>query len=335
MGALKVGLGDIKTRPDIPVLTAVNETTVPGMFIAGELGGLSLIRNAISQGRMVVEEIARRVGDSGASDVYDVVIVGAGPAGISASLTAIEHKLNYLLLDEGKLGGTILQYPRRKLVMTQPVEIPLYGWLKKSEYSKEVLMDTWQEIDDRFHLNVNPGQRVESIGKVGNYFDIKVGQSAYSSRFVVLALGRRGTPRKLGVPGEDQAKVMYRLIDAQSYTGRHMLVVGGGDSAVEAAVGLAKQTGNTVTISYRKSSFFRVKKKNEDAVARLIAERKLTALFDSQVVDIGPTEVRLQMTSGPVEIQNDYVIVQIGGIPPYDMLKQAGIAFGGEMKPLE
>jgi thioredoxin reductase len=335
VGALKVGLGDIKTRPDIPVLTAVNETTVPGMFIAGELGGLSLIRNAISQGRLVIEEIARRVGQPAASDVYDVVIVGAGPAGISAALTAIERKLNYLVLDEGKLGGTILQYPRRKLVMTQPVEIPLYGWLKKSEYSKEVLMDTWRDIDERFHLNVIPGQRVESIGKVGNYFDIKAGQSAYSTRFVVLALGRRGTPRKLGVPGEDQAKVMYRLIDAQSYTGRHMLVVGGGDSAVEAAVGLARQTGNTVTISYRKSSFFRVKKKNEDAVARLIAERRLTALFDSQVVDIGPTEVRLQTTSGLVEIQNDYVIVQIGGIPPYDMLKQAGIAFGGEMKPLE
>jgi thioredoxin reductase len=335
VGALKVGLGDIKTRADIPILSAFNETTVPGIFIAGELGGLSLIRNAISQGHMVIDEIARRIGRPGASDIYDVVIVGAGPAGISAALTAIQRGLNYVMLDEWELGGTILQYPRRKLVMTQPVELPLYGWLKEDEYSKEALMDTWHEIDSRFHLRVIPGQKVESVRKINNHFDIRTVKSVYSSRFVVLAIGRRGTPRKLEVPGEDQAKVMYQLIDAQSYTNQHMLVVGGGDSAVEAAVGLSKQTGNTVTISYRKSGLFRVKKKNEDAVTRLIAERKLTALFDSQVVEIRPTSVRLQAPAGIVEIPNDYVIVQIGGVPPFQMLRDMGIAFGGEMRPLE
>jgi thioredoxin reductase (NADPH) len=335
VGAIKVGLGDIKTRPDIPVLSAVNETSVPGMFIAGELGGLSLIRNAVAQGHMVVEEIARRINQPVLSDLHDVVIVGAGPAGISAALTAIQHQLNYLVLDTRELGGTILQYPRRKLVMTQPVELPLYGWLKENEYSKEALMDTWHEIDDRFHLHISPGQKVESIRKVNDHFDIKTAESVYSARFVVLALGRRGTPRKLEVPGEDQTKVMYQLIDAQSYTNQHMLVVGGGDSAVEAAVGLAKQPGNTVTVSYRKSSFFRVKKKNEDAVARLIATRKLTALFDSQVIEIGPTNVRLKTPTGIREIPNDYVIVQVGGIPPYEMLREAGIVFGGEMKPLK
>jgi thioredoxin reductase (NADPH) len=334
VGAIKVGLGDIKTRPDIPVLSEVNETSVRGIFIAGELGGLSLIRNAVAQGRLVVDEIARRIDRTGASDLYDLVIVGAGPAGISAALAAIEHKLNYVMLDERELGGTILQYPRKKLVMTQPVELPLYGWLTQDEYSKEALMDTWHEIDNRFHLRVSPGQKVESVQKVNEHFDIKTVDSAYSSRFVVLALGRRGTPRRLDVPGEDQPKVMYQLIDAQSYTNQHLLVVGGGDSAVEAAVGLARQSGNTVTISYRKSSFFRVKKKNEVAINRLIAERQLTPLFESQVVEVGPTSVRLQTKDGIRELPNNYVIVLIGGVPPFEMLRQAGIAFGGEMRPM-
>ncbi len=127
---------------------------------------------------------------------------------------------------------------------------------------------------------------------------------------------------------------MYHLIDAQSYTQQHMLVVGGGDSAVEAAVGLAKQSGNVVTISYRKSSFFRVKKKNEDAITKLISTGKLTALFDSQVLQIKPKSVMIQCKDGPREIPNDYVIVQVGGIPPHDMLKQMGITFGGEMQPI-
>ncbi len=334
VGALKVGLGDINTRPDIPILSPVNETTVEGIFIAGELGGLSLIRNAIAQGHTVVDEIARRSHKSTKSDLFDLVIVGAGPAGISAALTAIQHELNYLVLDEREVGGTILQYPRRKLVMTQPVEIPLYGWLKQDEYSKEALVETWREITARFQLRVNSGERVDSVCKVNGHFDIRTSRAAYSARHVVLAMGRRGTPRKLDVPGEEQPKVMYSLIDAQSYTQQHMLVVGGGDSAVEAAVGLARQSGNVVSISYRKSSFFRVKKKNEDAITKLISTGKLTAHFDSQVLQIKPKSVMIQCKDGPREIPNDYVIVQVGGIPPHDMLKQMGITFGGEMQPV-
>lgn len=334
VGALKVGLGDITTRPDIPLLSPVHETSIPGIFIAGELGGLSLIRNAVAQGKTVVEEIARRIGKPGASDLYDVVIVGAGPAGISAALTAIQHNLKYLLLDEQAIGGTILQYPRRKLVMTRPVELPLYGWLSQDEYSKEALVDTWHEITERFHLNANCGQRVESVRQVNNHFDIGTTDNHFSARHVVLAMGRRGTPRRLEVPGEEYPKVMYRLIDAQSYTNQHLLVVGGGDSAVEAAVGLARQPGNIVTISYRKGSFFRVKKKNEDAIQHLMSSRRLTAHFDSHVLQIRSESVCLQTNSGPIEIPNDFVIVQIGGMPPFEMLKRMGIQFGGESRPV-
>jgi thioredoxin reductase (NADPH) len=330
VGALKVGLGDLKTRPDIPILTDVNETTVPGLFIAGELGGLSLIRHAITQGRMVLEEIAQRKTVPTSGDDLDVIIVGAGPAGISAALTAVQHELSYVVIDEHGIGGTVLHYPRAKLIMTRPVELPLYGWMQKDEYSKEHLLETWQRIAEQFKLKINTGQRVESVEKKLEWFEVKTQTAVYRARHVVLAMGRRGTPRKMEVAGEDHPKVMYSLIDAQSYTHKNMLVVGGGDSAVEAAIGLARQSGNVVSISYRKGSFFKVKKKNEDKINKLISEKKVHPIFDSQVSEVRPESVILRTKDGMIEIPNDYVIVQIGGVPPFDMLKKMGIQFGGE-----
>ena len=334
VGALKVGLGDIKSRPDIPVLTEFNETTVPGLFIAGELGGLSLIRNAIAQGRKVVDKIASDLNGNGRREELDVVIIGAGPAGLSAALTATKHKLTYLLIDEREVGGTILHYPRRKMVMTQPVEIPLYGWLRNAEYSKEFLVDTWKEIITRFNIKVRTGERLEGIQKQDGRFVVQTIKQNYPTQYVVLALGRRGTPRKLDIPSEEQPKVMYSLIDAQSYNKAHVLVVGGGDSAIEAAIGLGRQTGNTVTISYRKSSFFRVKKKNEDRINQLIKQRKITPVFDSQVTEVREKTVILKTKEGMLEIPNDYVFVMIGGVPPFEMLKAMGIMFGGDARPL-
>jgi putative YpdA family bacillithiol system oxidoreductase len=341
VGAIKIGLGDITSRPDIPILTEKNETTVSGLFIAGELGGLSLIRHAITQGRMVADEIAGRCVVAGTSsrperdDLYDVVIVGAGPAGLSAALTSVKHKLNYLVLEERDVGGTILHYPRRKLVMTQPVELPLHGWLKEGEYSKERLLDIWKTTTEKFHVKLRTGERVETVRKTGDTFDITTSHGAYAARFVVLAMGRRGTPRKLDVPGEDLSKVMYQLIDAQSYSAAKLLVVGGGDSAVEAAVGLARQPANEVTISYRKSGFYKVKKKNEEAITRLIQERKIAPIFDSQVVEIRPESAVLKTKEELREIANDYVIVQIGGVPPFEMLQKMGIVFGGNARTVE
>lgn len=328
VGALKVSMGDISSREDIPILTECNETTVPGIYIAGELGGLSLIRNAIHQGRMVVENIAAGLEPCGDGQLNDIAIVGAGPAGLTAALAAMENGLSYILIDENDIGGTILHYPRRKLVMTQPVEIPLYGWLEREEYSKEDLMEIWREAHARFSLDVRAGERVESVRKNGSGFILQTTRGEYRSRRVVLSMGRRGTPRKLGVPGEDLPKVMYRLLDAQSYAGRSVLVVGGGDSAVEAAVGLAKQPGTQVSISYRKSGFFRVKKKNEVSIGELAQRGALKPYFESQVRQISEKSVTLATPGGPVEIENDYVFVLIGGVPPFKMLQEMGITFG-------
>lgn len=330
VGALVVGLGDTREREDIPILSREYETTVPGLFIVGELGGLSLIRNAIRQGRAVIETIAQRLPSQRPAEAYDVIIVGAGPAGLTAALSAIECGLNYLVIDQNQIGGTILHYPHRKLVMTQPVEIPLYGCLRREEYSKEELLGIWTEITTRFDVQVRTGERVDDVSKDGGTFRIITSAGIYRARNVALALGRRGTPRKLGVPGEDLAKVMYQLVDARSYAGQNLLVVGGGDSAVEAAVGLARQPGNRVWISYRKASFARVKKKNEDKIRELIDRGKVTALFESEVQLIDPVAVTLATREGTVEVPNDYVFVMIGGLPPFEMLRAAGVRFGGK-----
>lgn len=331
VGALKVGLGDIKSRPDIPVLSERYETSVPGIFIAGELSGISLIRHAISQGQKVADEIAERIKRSGLRNSLDIVIVGAGPAGLTAALSARQHNLACTVLDQYDLGGTILHYPRKKLVMTQPVDVPYYGHLDRDEYSKEELLEIWRQVAKTSGLDIRSGHEVAGIVSLDDGFrTITSNGSEFTSQYVVLALGRRGSPRKLGVPGEELPKVIYQLIDAQSYRNQHVLVVGGGDSAIEAAVGLARQPGNKVTISYRKPRFFRIKKKNEDVVMRLIYDKNIVALFESEVVEIRESSVILSTAGGRIEMPNDVVIIQAGGIPPFEMLKNIGIAFGGD-----
>jgi thioredoxin reductase/Pyruvate/2-oxoacid:ferredoxin oxidoreductase delta subunit len=336
VGAIEVGLGDLKGRKDIPLLDERYETSTPGVYIAGELGGLALVRNACRQGREAAEAIARDLAASGAgpraAGILDLVIVGAGPAGLSAALTAGSAGLDYLVLErEATLGGSLLHYPRRKMVLTQPVELGSWGRLDQPEYSKEDLLELLARMVDDEQLEVAFESPVESVRQEGSDFAIVAGGETRRARRVLLCLGRRGTPRKLGVPGEESSKVMYRLIDAASYEGERLLVVGGGDSAIEAAMGLANQASNRVTISYRKSKFFRIKKKNEERVERAIASGRVETLFDSQVKEILPDRVRLEVAGGEiVELPNDYVFVFAGGVPPFEFLRQAGVRFGGD-----
>jgi len=332
VGALTVGLGDISDRDDIPVLTPEQETTIPGVYIAGELGGISLIRNAIAQGRRSIEHLGASLPEDRDRSITDIIIVGSGPAGLTAALTAIQNGLSHIVLERSKAGGTIAHYPRRKLVMTQPVEIPLYGKLKQHEYEKEALLDIWSEIITRFGVDIHSGQDVTGLHKNGAGFVVQTTSGEYRGHAVALCLGRRGTPRKLGVPGEELPKVVYQLLDAQSYKGRNVMVVGGGDSAVEAAIALGRQPGTRVTISYRKNGFPRIKKKNEDRVNAAIAEGIVTPIFESTVQEVKTDAVTLKTPDGNISVPNDDIIVLIGGIPPFAMLKEMGIKFGGEKK---
>lgn len=333
VGAIEVGLGDLRSRPDIPLLDDWGETTVPGLFIAGELGGLALVKNAVSQGARAVGRIAqrcRRAGPRG-REVLDVLIVGGGPAGTAAAATAVEHRLSHVVLEkEADLGGTIFHYPRRKLVLVQSVDIPLWGHMKGAEYTKERILEILQGLVARFRIDVRFGERVTDVKKSGGLFSVRTEKATYVSRFVVLALGRRGTPRALGVSGEELSKVMYQLQDAESYTGQKILVVGGGDSAVEAALGLARQRGNTVTLSYRREKLVRIKRKNEERILALFREGRVRPLLGSEVVGIQTERVTLQRAGERVELANDYVFVFAGGEPPFGFLRQIGVRFGGE-----
>ncbi|HEY0143970.1 MAG TPA: FAD-dependent oxidoreductase [Thermoanaerobaculia bacterium] len=319
VGAIEVGLGDMKSRADVPLLDANYQTSVPGIYVVGELGGLSLVRNAVKQGR----EVMRNIQPSGAG--LDVAIIGAGPAGLSAALEAAARGLSYVVLEkEATLGGSLLHYPRRKMVLLQPVQLAEGVTLDRDEYQKERLLEMFESLVARHALEVRFSSPVERIERDGDAFLV----NDLRARNVVLALGRRGSPRKLGIPGEELPKVMYRLMDAESYRDTRVLVVGGGDSAVEAAIGLALQPGNRVTLSYRREKLVRIKKKNEDAFAKMLATGRIETLFNSQPLSIDETAVRLQIGEEIRELPNDYVFVFAGGVPPFDLLKKAGVAFG-------
>jgi thioredoxin reductase (NADPH) len=327
---ITIGLGDISQRDDIPYMSEHGETSIPGIFIAGELGGLALIKNAIAQGTSVVEHITQAKKSAEKNGALDVIIIGAGPAGMSAALTAAQNDLSYLLIDQQEAGGTILQYPRKKLVMTKPVELPLYGWLNQPEYSKEELLDIWQKVKTQNDLRLSTGEKLEQVTEESNNFSIKTSERIYSAYNVVLALGRRGTPRKLNVPGEHLPKIMYKLIDAENYNNEHLLVVGGGDSAIEAAMGLARQKNNTVTISYRKDKFFRIKKRNQERIDEFINEGKINLILNSSVLNITEENVTIESPDGEKKMPNNYVFIFAGGEPPFKLLKQIGIQFGGD-----
>ena len=339
VGAITMVMASPSMAADMPHLTPEYETTIPNLFIVGELGGLALIKNAVNQGRDCVDTIAARLKTRSAQaipGVYDVLIVGAGPAGISASLRAIESKLNYITLERDEVGGTVAKYPRQKLVMTSPVEFPMYGKFKKLQLSKEHLLAFWDMILNRADFNVSTGEKVEDITKDDKgIFTVITATNQYRARSVILALGRAGEPRKLGVKGEQLPKVMYRLIEADHYINKKILVVGGGDSAVEAALGLANQTGNQVTLSYRSERFSRIKERNANRIEECMRSGKVRVLFNSNPVEFKPESVTIDVNGARQEIPNDFVWIFAGGNPPTAFLKKIGIGFGARDLTLE
>jgi putative YpdA family bacillithiol system oxidoreductase len=330
VGAITMVMATPGMSADMPYLTPEHETSIANLFIVGELGGLALIKNAVNQGRDCVDTIVRRMGPGrGDKSIYDLLIVGAGPAGISASLRAIENKLNYVTLERDEVGGTVAKYPRQKLVMTSPVEFPMYGKFKKMQLSKENLLAFWDMILNRSDFNVVTREKVENITKADDgVFTVSSANNQYRARAVVLALGRAGEPRKLRVKGEELPKVMYRLIEADHYVNKKILVVGGGDSAVEAAMGLAMQVGNEVTLSYRQERFSRIKERNVKRLDDCIRGGKVKVLFNSSPVEFTAASVILEVNKQRVELENDFVWIFAGGTPPNDFLKKIGVQFG-------
>ncbi len=324
--AIKLVFGTEKRGIDIPQVKPNFESNVPGVYIAGELGGMGLIRKCAEQGRQAIDAI-RAVLKPGTLE-YDVVIIGAGPAGIAAGLGAIQYKLKYKLIEqEESLGGAVFHYPRNKIAMTAPVKLPLIGKVKMTEISKEKLLEFWNAVVKKTGLKIDFRERMEEIQRIEGGFTVKTQRGSYPACVVLLAIGRRGTPRKLNVPGEETSKVVYRLIDPEQYKGQRVLVVGGGDSALEAAVAIAEQKGSKVTLSYRSEAFSRVKEKNRTALKAAEETGRLRVMLKSSPTKIKPDLVTLKLEDKSVDIRNDAVIVCAGGELPTPLLKKIGVMF--------
>ncbi len=322
--AISLHIGTEKRGVELPHVSREFETNVPMLFIAGELGGMGLIRNAVEQGKQAVTHLAKKINKSIDAE-YDLVIIGAGPAGISASLKSREMGLNFLTLEQDTIGGTVFSFPRAKLVMTSPMDLPLHGKVKLSETSKQELIDLWNSVLDKNNIIINQGEKVDSVERDPSLFKVKTTKGVYTARSVLLAIGRRGTPRKLGVKGEEIGKVYYRLLEPELIKNKNILVVGGGDSAIESALLIADE-GNKVTLSYRSDSFSRIKPKNLERITHAQEQKQIEILFNTNVTEITEDKVLLTNQSGEkIELQNDLVYVFAGGELPNTFLEKAGI----------
>jgi len=323
MGGIYLVFGTEKRGMDIPQVNPQFESNVPGIYIAGELGGMGLIRKTTEQGRQAMDHIAKRKGGKAA---YDVVIIGAGPAGISATLGAKAHGLRYVTIEqEDSLGGAVYHYPRNKLTMTAPVQLPIVGEVKIYDIRKEELLALWNRIVAETRIAIQFRERMEKITPTPNGYLVETSKGRYETTCVLLAIGRRGTPRKLGVPGEEQAKVVYRLIDPEQYRGQHVMVVGGGDSALEAAISLSEIEGTTVTLSYRGDAFGRVKQQNRDRLQEAESRGTMTVMLKSNVQEIAENTLTMDWDGKQMEIPNQAIIVCAGGVLPTPFLKEIGI----------
>lgn len=341
-GAIRLVFGTAERGVEIPHVTPQFESNVPGLYIAGELGGMGLIANAVRQARGAMENIAAALKSSPValeeSDVVDLAIIGAGPAGVTAALWCIEHGHSYRLLErERTLGGSVLHYPRRKLILSEPVDFPLLGKIFERTLSKEALLELWQKAVDKHGMQVDFGWKVDDIQREGKgAFSITASDGEVKARKVLLSIGRRGTPRKLRVPGEDAQNVVYMVLDPDLYAGRRVLVVGGGDSAVEAACTIAEDTDATVRLSCRDTAVNQAKPENRARLDRHLEAGRIEVLWKSSVTKIAEDSVTLKVGDDTRELPNDDVVILIGGIVPTEFMARVGVQmerhFGEEVE---
>lgn len=324
--AIKLVFGTAQRGVELPLLDPNFQTTRPGVYVIGELGGMGLIRNAVRQGRQAADH-AIGSGRRGSGDAYDAAVVGAGPSGVSATLRLMEAGKRVVLLERDKVGGTIMHYPRAKVVMTGALELAMFGSVKRRTMSKEDLVALWEAIMEKHGLPARTGVMVQSVKEEADgMWRLETSAGPVRAANVLLALGRRGTPRKLEVPGEEQAKVHYTLLEPGPFAGKHVLVVGGGNSAVECALTLG-DFGKcaSVAISYRRDVFARCRAENRRRIDEAIQSGKVRALLPSQIVSINDRDVVLTNGGREMRIPNDAVIVQIGGTAPAELLQSFGI----------
>ncbi|MBU2507005.1 MAG: NAD(P)-binding domain-containing protein [Bacteroidetes bacterium] len=323
--AISLVMGTEKRGVELPHVSEKYESNVPGVYIAGELGGMGLIKNAVEQGKQALENLSAQIPENHSAE-YDVIIIGAGPAGIAASLAAKMKNLKSLTIEQDSLGGTVYSFPRAKVVMTSPMELPFEGKIKLRETSKSELLKLWTGILTRNNISISENEKVNSVVKNNGLFQVKTSQREITSDKILLAIGRRGSPRKLGVRGEKKEKVAYKLLEPELIHNSNVLVVGGGDSAIESALLLVEENNN-VTLSYRGDSFSRIKEKNFDKISEAEKSGNVKIILGSTIKEIFDDTVELNIleTNSTQSIANDLVYIFAGGELPNKFLESVGI----------
>ncbi len=335
--AISLRIGTESRGIELPHVDESFETNIKGMYIAGELGGMGLIKNSVEQGSQAIENMVKHK-KSSKENVLDVVIVGAGPAGISATLAAKKHGLSSITLEQDSLGGTVYTFPRSKVVMTAPMDLPLYGKVKLYNTSKDELIELWNKVISEHDLEIVENTKVDQIIPLENdTFKIITNTGhEYISNQVLMSIGRRGTPRKLGIPGEELPKVAYRLLEPERIADKKIVVVGGGDSAIESA--LLLKDNNDVILSYRKDQFARLKPKNKEKILEAAIDNSIDVQFNTNLISLEENNVLIKGTNNDVtkQVENDLVYIFAGGELPTKFLQNAGIEiskrFGHVMK---
>lgn len=319
-----------KTRgKELPRVTTNYETNVPGLYIAGELGGMGLIRNAIKQGKLATEHAIRNLSNVKGKAKVDILVVGAGAAGLSASLAAIAGGRSYACIEQGSMGGTISNFPRQKVVMTHPAVLPIVGTMKfpNHKVTKETLLQYWNQIRKQTGLKVRNGCKFLNLKKNSEQvFEVETTKGEITAKKVILAMGVRGTPRRLGLPNEELSKVTYNLVEPDQYQRMHVAVVGGGNAAVEAAQFLGNpRYQNTVSLLVRGAKFDRCNQENQDIITEMAKQGQVRIYFNTEVKEIHKKTIAIEKNGVMKSIPNEFLFVFIGAEMPFQFLQELGV----------
>ncbi|WP_265200536.1 NAD(P)-binding domain-containing protein [Aureitalea sp. L0-47] len=324
--AISLRMGTESRGVDLPHVNQNFETNIRGIYIAGELGGMGLIRNSVEQGQQAIDSIVKSKKPN-PDGVIDVLIIGAGPAGISATLACKKHNLTSLTLEQDSLGGTVYTFPRSKIVMTSPMNLPLHGKVKLYDTSKDELLQLWNDVISQHDIDIREQTKVDDIIPLADdTFKIVTNTNEeFISNNVLIAIGRRGSPRKLNIPGEESQKVAYRLLEPERISEKEIIVVGGGDSAIEASLLLMEN--NKVRQLVRTETLTRCKPKNREKITNAAAEGKVNLMFSTNLISISESHclIKTDGNDEATEVPNDMVYIFAGGILPTAFLEKPGI----------
>lgn len=335
-------LASVPPQEILPIIDSKYETSVNGIYVIGDVTGFPLVKVAANQGRQVIERMAAdsainsasnssNSGHSNSNEGLDLVIVGGGPAGISAAIEAEKLGWKYVVLERNKIASTVRSFPPGKKVYAEPRTMENESELDVSaDRDKDDFLEMIRELVQKKQLHVKEDTEVARIRKnTDDEFDIELKNGkVFPCKKVIIAIGRQGQPRLLTVPGADKShKVTYRFHTVEDYIGKKVLIVGGGNSAIEAALALCET--NDVTLSYRGDNFYRAKEENRELIETAADSGRLNVIYDSNVTEIREDEVDIEASEQKITIPNDNVIVQIGTLPPIDFLHDIGIEMDG------